>query len=243
MTLVEPLRRSDREQLIAQAGDPAIVGPVDVVVAGGHGQIGLRLLARLAARGDRARGLIRNPGHAEDLRAVGAEPVVADLESADLFTAIGAADAIVFAAGAGPGSGIPRKWTLDFGGAARVIEVAKVNGIGRYVIVSSMGAGHPERSEDDTFRSYLEAKGAADAAVLASGLAATVLRPGGLTNAPGTGSVELARDLGRSGQVTREDVAGTLLAVLDEPRTAGLTLELLAGTTPIAEAVRAAVGG
>jgi uncharacterized protein YbjT (DUF2867 family) len=216
---------------------------MDVVVAGGHGQIGLRLLALLAARGDRARGLIRDPDHAEDLRSAGAEPVVADLERDDLFAAVGSADAIVFAAGAGPGSGIARKWTLDFGGAARLVEVAKVNGIERYVIVSSMGAGDPGRSEDETFRAYLEAKGAADAAVLASGLAATVLRPGSLTNEVGTGRVELARDLGRFGPVERDDVAATLLALLDEPGTAGLTLELLGGGTPIAEAVRAAAAG
>lgn len=214
---------------------------MDVVVAGGHGKIGLRVLELLAARGDRARGLIRNPDHADDLRAVGAEPVLADLESADLLAAVGTADAIVFAAGAGPGSGIPRKWTLDFGGAARLIEVAKIGGIDRYVIVSAMGAGHPDRSEDETFRAYLEAKAAADAAVLASGLAATVVRPGGLTDDPGTGTVELAPSLGRSGRVTREDVAATLVAILDEPRTAGLTLELLEGPAPIADAVRAAV--
>lgn len=212
---------------------------MDVVVAGGHGQVGLRLLALLAQRGARARGLIRRPEQAGDLEAVGAEPVVADLESADLFAAVGKAHAIVFAAGAGPGSGIPRKWTLDFGGAARLIEVAKVNGIDRYVMVSALGADHPERAGDETFRAYVEAKATADAAVLASGLAATVLRPGGLTNDPGTGEVDLALALGRSGQVTRDDVAATLVALLEESGTIGLTLELLGGTVPIADAVRA----
>ncbi len=216
---------------------------MDVVVAGGHGQIGLRLLTLLAARGDRARGLIRSAEQAGDLLAVGAEPVVADLETADLFAAVGRADAIVFAAGAGPGSGIPRKWTLDFGGAARLIEVAKVNRIDRYVMVSAIGADHPERARDETFRAYVEAKAAADAAVLASGLAATVLRPGRLTNDPGTGRVDLASELGRSGEVARDDVAATMLAVLDEAGSAGLTLELLAGTVPIADAVRSAATG
>ena len=215
---------------------------MDVVVAGGHGQVGLRLLALLAGRGARARGLIRTPEQAADLEAVGAEPVVADLESADLFEAVGRADAIVFAAGAGPGSGIPRKWTLDFGGAARLVEVAKVNGIDRYVMVSAIGADRPARSGDETFRAYLEAKATADAALLASGLAATVLRPGGLTNDPGTGQVDLAPQLGRSGQVTRDDVAATLVALLEEWGTSGLTLELLSGTVPIVDAVRAVAG-
>ena len=93
---------------------------MEVLVAGGHGQVGLRLLGLLAARGHRGRGLIRNPAHVGDLEAAGADPVLCDLETDDPRQHLGGAEAIVFAAGAGPGSGPERKRTVDFGGAVKL---------------------------------------------------------------------------------------------------------------------------
>ena len=161
-----------------------------VAIAGGHGQIALRLAQVLSRRGDEVVALIRNPDHADDVRRAGAEPAVVDLEHAsedDIAQAIAGADAVVFAAGAGPGSGSARKETMDYGGAVKLIAAAKQAGVGRYVIVSSMGAD-PDLPGDDTFSVYQRAKGRADDAVRASGLDATVVRPGSLTNDPGTGS-------------------------------------------------------
>ena len=143
-----------------------------VAIAGGHGQIALRLATVLSQRGDEVVALIRNPDHADDVRRAGAEPAVVDLEHAsedDVAQAIARADAVVFAAGAGPGSGPERKETMDYGGAVKLIAAAKQGGIGRYVIVSSMGAD-PDLSGDDTFSVYQRAKGRADDAVRASGL-------------------------------------------------------------------------
>jgi uncharacterized protein YbjT (DUF2867 family) len=212
---------------------------MDVFVAGGHGKIGLRLLSLSAARGDRARGLIRKPEQAGDLEAVGAEPVVADWEAGDDITPLVAgADAVVFAAGAGPGSGPERKRTVDYGGAVKLLEAAQANGVSRYVIVSSMGADDPA-SAPESMRPYQEAKAAADQALIDSGLDYTIVRPGGLTDDPGTGLVDAAPKLGRSGSIPRDDVAAVLLAALDEPGTIGKTFELLSGDTPIAEAIRA----
>jgi uncharacterized protein YbjT (DUF2867 family) len=211
---------------------------MDVVVAGGHGKVGLRLLRRLAERGDRARGLIRNPDHAADLEAVGAEPVLSDLEQEDdLAPHVEGADAIVFAAGAGPGSGPARKQTMDLGGAVKLIDAARAVGIARYVIVSSMGAGNPERASGP-MRPYLEAKTQADGRLAASGLDYTIVRPGGLTDEPGSGRIRAGLELS-FGQVSRDDVAATLVAVLDADNTIGKTFDLLAGDTPIEEAVRA----
>jgi uncharacterized protein YbjT (DUF2867 family) len=211
---------------------------MDVVVAGGHGKVGLRLLRRLAERGDRARGLIRNPDHAADLEAVGAEPVLSDLEQEDdLAPHVEGADAIVFAAGAGPGSGPARKQTMDLGGAVKLIDAARAVGIARYVIVSSMGAGNPERASGP-MRPYLEAKTQADERLAASGLDYTIVRPGGLTDEPGSGRIRAGLELS-FGQVSRDDVAATLVAVLDADNTIGKTFDLLAGDTPIEEAVRA----
>jgi uncharacterized protein YbjT (DUF2867 family) len=211
-----------------------------VAIAGGHGQIALRLAKALSRRGDGVVALIRNPDHADDVSQAGAEPAVVDLEHAsedDVAQAIVGCDAVVFAAGAGPGSGPKRKETMDYGGAVKLIAAAKQAGIRRYVIVSSMGA-NPDARGDDTFSVYLRAKGRADDAVRASGLDATVVRPGGLTNEAGTGRVKLGESVSR-GQVPRDDVAAVLVAVLDSPSTIGRTVDLVGGDTPVAEAVAA----
>jgi nucleoside-diphosphate-sugar epimerase len=211
---------------------------MEILVAGGHGQIALRLLRQAAERGHRGRGLIRNPGHAADLEAAGAEPVLCDLERDDPRAHIGAADAIVFAAGAGPGSGPERKRTVDLGGAVKLVEAASATGVARFVIVSSMGYGQLERA-DPSMRPNLEAKRDADAAVRGSGLDWTIVKPGRLTNEPGSGRIDAARSLGRRGDVPRDDVALTILECLDAPNTVRREFELLAGDTPAAEAVRA----
>jgi uncharacterized protein YbjT (DUF2867 family) len=209
-----------------------------VAIAGGHGQIALRLTRLLSERGDQVRSLIRNPDHADDVRDAGGDPVVCDLEEADdalVASAVSGADAVVFAAGAGPGSGPQRKGTMDLGGAVKLMSAAQAAGIDRYVMVSSMGAdaNHPG---DDTFSVYQRAKGEADAELAASGLDYTIVRPGRLTNDPGTGRVKIGDDVGR-GEIPRDGVAAVLVAVLHEPDAAGRTFELISGDTPVEQAV------
>jgi uncharacterized protein YbjT (DUF2867 family) len=209
---------------------------VDVVVAGGHGKIAQHLLRMLAERGDRARGLVRNPEHAADLEALGAEAVICDMEQeTDLAPFVGKADAVVFAAGAGPGSGPERKRTVDYEGAVKLIDAAKARGVDRYVIVSSIGAGTPEDASEQ-MRAYQQAKHDADVAVAESGLRYTIVRPGRLTDDPGTGLVSTD---GGYGEIPREDVAATLLAALDDDATVGKTFELVGGDTPIEQALQA----
>jgi uncharacterized protein YbjT (DUF2867 family) len=211
----------------------------DVVIAGGHGQIALLLGALLAEEGARVRGIIRNPDQASDLEAVGVEPVVFDLENDDgLPAAIEGADAAVFAAGAGPGSGAARKQTMDRDGAIKLIDACNEAGVRRYVMISAMGA-RPGISGDDVFQVYLRMKFEADEALRASGLDFTVVRPGLLTDDPAHGLVALGEDLSR-GSIPRADVAATLALLLPATNTFGKTLDLVAGTVPIAEAVRAA---
>jgi uncharacterized protein YbjT (DUF2867 family) len=210
---------------------------MDVLVAGGHGQIARHLLRKLSAEGHHARGMIRNPDHAADLEADGAVPVLCDLEHDDPEPHLGSAEAIVFAAGAGPGSGAERKRTMDYGGAVKLIEAAEKLGVRRYVMVSSMGAGDPE-SASEQMRPYQQAKHDADVALADSSLDWTIVRPGRLTDAPGSGRVDLAASLGRYGEVPREDVAAVLLAVLGAENTVRGTYELLGGDVPVEEAVR-----
>ncbi|MEV5461092.1 NAD(P)H-binding protein [Streptomyces cellulosae] len=215
-----------------------------IVIAGGHGQIALRLERLLVARGDEAAGIIRKPEQADDLRELGAEPIVLDLESAsveEVARALEGADAAVFAAGAGPGSGVARKETVDKAAAILFADAAVRAGVRRFVIVSSMGAD-PEHQGDEVFDVYLRAKGEADAYVRSlDALDWTILRPGQLTDEPGTGLVRLEARTGR-GSIPRDDVAAVLAELVDTPATAGLTLELISGSVPVSVAVRSVAG-
>lgn len=212
-----------------------------VVIAGGHGKIALLLERLLSQRGDSVAGLVRNPEHEADLAAAGAETIVLDLENAsvdELAAHLRGADAVVFAAGAGPGSGEARKETVDRDAAILLADAAEAAGVGRYVMVSAMGADtDPEPGGDPVFAAYLRAKSAADRDVTArAGLSATIVRPGGLTDDAGTGHVRIATQTGR-GQIPRADVAAVLVAVLDTPDTGGHTFELISGDTPIDHAI------
>jgi uncharacterized protein YbjT (DUF2867 family) len=211
---------------------------MDVLVAGGHGQIAQRLLRLLAAEGHTGRGLIRNPDHAADLEKLGATPVLCDLENEDPRPHVGAAEAIVFAAGAGPGSGPARKRTVDLGAAVKLIDAAKELDVKRYLIVSSIGAHNPSAGAGP-MRPYLEAKAEADEALRESGLDWTIVRPGSLTNDPGTGMVDVSTSMGRRGSVTRDDVALVMLECLQAPNTIGKQFELFGGDVPAREAVQA----
>jgi uncharacterized protein YbjT (DUF2867 family) len=215
---------------------------MDVAIAGGHGQVARRLARLLAARDDRIRALIRNSDHADDVRADGSKPVVCDLEHAntdEVAAAIAGADAVVFAAGAGPGSGAERKWTMDRDGAVKLLDAARSSGIERYVMVSSIGAENPPAG-DEVFSAYLRAKAEADRALMQSDRAWTIVRPGRLTDEPGTGQVRLDVEPAR-GSISRDDVAGVLEAVLYEPRSAYLILYAVAGDDPIDSALGAAL--
>lgn len=218
-----------------------------IVLAGAHGQIARRLGRLLSARGDAVVGIIRNPDHRADLESDGVTPVVVDLESAgvdDVAEALSGADAVVFAAGAGPGSGTARKDTVDRAAAVLLADAAERAGVTRYLLVSSMGVdsvagGATPPGVDEVFVAYLRAKLAAEQDLLARrGLQTTVLRPGALTDDPGTGRVALARSVGR-GSVPRDDVAAVLLALLDRDAHDGAVLELIGGGTSLEEAVAA----
>jgi uncharacterized protein YbjT (DUF2867 family) len=211
---------------------------MDVLVAGGHGQVALRLLRLLAEGGHRGRGLIRNPDHVPDLERLGASPVLCDLEQDDARPHLGAADAVVFAAGAGPGSGPECKRTVDYGGAVKLMEACRELGVERYVMVSSMGTEDVEHAPEG-MRPYLRAKRDADDALQTSGLDWTIVRPGRLTDAPGTGRVAARTALGRRGEIPRDDVALVLLECLQAPNTIRVAFELLEGDTPARAAVQA----
>ncbi len=215
---------------------------MDIRIAGGHGQVA-RLLARhLSAIDDTVHGIIRSADQVGDIEADGAQAIVLDLESAttaELAEALRGADAVVFAAGAGAGSGAERKWTVDHGGAAKLREAAVAAGVSRYVMVSSMGTDDPP-TDDEVFSVYLRAKARADEELMASDLEWTVVRPGRLEDGPGTGAVTLGRHVDRGG-IPRDDVAAVLAACLHDDRTIGHVLEVVGGEIPITTALDALV--
>ena len=189
-----------------------------VLVAGANGQVGQHIVRFLAEGGHEVRAMIRNEDQAPHLRELGGEPIVADLEG-EVAPTVEGCDAVIFSAGGGPGSGAEKKETIDRQGAVKLVEAAKEHGARRYVMVSAMGASDPEAGSE-AMQPYLFAKARADQALEESGLDYTIVRPGSLTNEPGTGTVEAAESLGRRGEIPREDTA-----------------RVIAGDTPIEEAV------
>lgn len=212
-----------------------------IVIAGGHGKIALLLAELLTGNGNSVVSLIRNPEHAPEVYATGAEPVVLDLERArieDLAVTLHGADAVVFAAGAGPGSGTARKYTVDRDGSVLLAEAAERAGVRRFVQISAMGTGLPPApGSDEVWVAYLDAKTQAEDNLRSRDLDWTILRPGRLIDSPGTGMVTLATPRLERGDIARADVAAVIAALLGAAHTAQSTLELVAGSDPIAKAV------
>lgn len=206
-----------------------------ISIAGAHGQIAMYLHPLLKEAGHSIRGLIRNPDHGNELRKAGAEPVLCDIEKEDdISDAVGDADVVIFAAGAGPGSGKERKLSVDRDGALKLIEAAKKNGVKRYIMISAMKVEEP--SGNEVFQVYQKAKSEADAALRESGLDYTIIRPGRLTDDKANGKIKLAHEL-EAGEIPREDVARVIAAVIAADETIGKQLDLTEGPHSISEAI------
>lgn len=212
-----------------------------IVIAGGHGQIALLLTRQLADAGHHPIGLIRNPDHEADVVAAGGEAALLDLERADVGAVadvIRGADAVVFAAGAGPNSGPERKLTLDRDGAILLARAAEQVAVRRYVMVSAINTDAFDPDSDEVYQVYLRAKSEADAAVRGSDLDWTIVRPGGLTDDAPTGRVRLAESVERD-TIPRADVAAIMVAALETPATIGKQFEAVSGDDTISDALAA----
>jgi len=214
-----------------------------VAVVGGHGQVARLLHRPLIEAGHSPVALVRSEAHRGELEELGAEVRLLDIErqDADAFAAAFAGcDVVVFAAGGGPDGNIERKRTVDLEGSLKSIDGARRAGIGRFVQISAIGVDRPVPADTaPVWRAYVEAKRDADAALRASGLDWTIIRPGRLTDDPATGRVALGEDVER-GDVTRADVAAVVAAVLEEPGSVGRQWNLVGGETPVVDAVSAA---
>ncbi|QNE15470.1 SDR family oxidoreductase [Pseudarthrobacter sp. NBSH8] len=211
-----------------------------IVIIGGHGKVALHLSALLTTEGHSVTSIIRNPDHAADVAATGATPSVLDVENsttAAIVDALRDHDAVVWSAGAGGGSP-DRTYAVDRDAAIRSMDAAAEAGVGRYIMVSYLGAG-PDHGvpAENSFFAYADAKAAADDYLRGTTLAWTILGPGTLTDQPGTGLIEVDPGREGSGATSRSNTASVAAAVLDLPETAGKTIEFRDGTLPIAAAL------
>ena len=211
-----------------------------IVIFGGHGKVALLLAPLLSTRGDEVTAVIRNPDHADDVRAAGAEPVVFDVEQQDraaIAALLAGHDAVVWSAGAGGGDAA-RTRAVDRDAAVRSMDAAADAGVQRYVMVSYFGAS-PDHGvpADNPFHTYAEAKAAADEHLRASGLDWTILGPSSLTLGEATGRIDVTAS--ESGEVSRADVAQVIAESLRQDATVRRTIRFNAGDQPIADALRA----
>ncbi|WP_062205233.1 SDR family oxidoreductase [Demequina salsinemoris] len=218
--------------------------PTRVAIVGGAGKVSRRLIPLLKGAGIEAVPLVRREEQARELDAMGVSPRMLDIEEAsadEWVEALRGSDAVVFAAGGGADGNVERKRTVDLEGSTNAIEAARSLHIHRFVQVSAIGVDlPPDESRGESWVAYVHAKRDADVALRASGLQWTILRPGRLTDDEPTGRVTLAEEVGY-GSIPRADVAGTILACLQEPATAGYQWELVSGDVEIAEAVASSV--
>ncbi|GAA0654051.1 SDR family oxidoreductase [Salarchaeum japonicum] len=180
-------------------------------------------------------GLVRKPAYADDIAEWGGTPVRGDVTNREsLDDALADADAVVFAAGSS-GEDV---WGVDRDGAVACVDAAEAAGVERFVMLSAMNADRPAESPEE-LREYLRAKAEADDYLRDSELTYTVVRPGALTDDPGTGRVRVGDDLDRTAAtIPREDTAATLVEAITVPETHGETFELLTGDTPVEAALR-----
>jgi uncharacterized protein YbjT (DUF2867 family) len=211
-----------------------------IAIVGGHGKVALLLAQALDKQGHVVRSLIRREEQGADVEHTGAIPYLLDIEGSDpgdFADAFGDADAVVFSAGGGPDGNAERKRTVDLEGSLKSIEGAKRAGISRFVQVSAMGVDEPLADDTDpVWRAYVEAKRDADAALRASGLDWTIVRPGRLTDGPATDSIRTGERL-PTGEIARADVAALIVAVLEDDSTIGAQFEVTSGDLTISDAI------
>ncbi len=189
--------------------------------------------------------LVRNESHRGELEAAGAEVRLLDIEQDDAAAfgrAFDGCEAVVFAAGGGPDGNKERKRTVDLEGSLKSIEGSRLAGLRRFVQVSAIDVDQPVAPDmGEVWRAYVEAKRDADAALRATDLDWTILRPGRLTDEAPTGLVALGPDVART-SVPRADVAAVLAAVIDNPATVGHQWNLVSGELSVADAIERAAG-
>lgn len=204
-----------------------------VLVIGANGKVGKLLINKLKDSEHVPVAMVRDTNQVPQFEEAGVDTVLGDLEG-DFTSAYYGVDAVIFAAGSGPHTGPDKTVLIDQEGAIKSIDLARRFGVQRYILLSSMGADQPDAGPEG-MKHYLFAKHRADEHLRNSGLNYTIVRPGGLTNNPGTGKISLDEKLHEFGNISREDVAETLAYLLSVPRAENETFEILEGDTQLEE--------
>ncbi len=207
------------------------------LVVGANGKIGKILVGQLKEEGKHlVRALVRAVEQREVYANQGIETVLANLEGSvdELAAAMEGCDAVVFTAGSGGSTGADKTLLIDLDGAVKTMEAAEKAGIERFIMVSALQA-HNRENWNEHIRPYYVAKHYADRMLLGSNLNYTIIRPGGLTDEPATGRIQVGEDLSR-GFIPRSDVAKVIAASLDDSRTYKRSFDLVSGEEQITEA-------
>lgn len=209
-----------------------------VFIIGAAGKVARRLSRQLAERGHQPKALHRKPEQADELASLGATPVAGDLTKLTakaLAALMKGSDAVVFSAGAG-GAGMEVTNAIDGRGLELAVEAARIAGVARFLLVSVFPDALRDEKRSESFENYIRVKKLADSHLVATDLDWVILRPGTLSDEPGTGKVRADVAI-PYGNVPRDDVAAMLVAIVERPELNHVIIELTTGTTPIAEAV------
>ena len=210
-----------------------------VFVIGAAGKVGRRLSRQLSERGHQVAGLHRRPEQADELKELGATPIggsLLDLDASGLASLMSGNDIVVFSAGAG-GAGIELTNAIDGRGLELATEAASIAGIRRFILVSVFPDALREQETSAGFENYIAVKKRADVHLVESGLDWVIVRPGTLLEDPGTGKVR-ADVAVPYGEVPRDDVAATIVQLIEQAAVNRIIIELTSGEVPVAEAVR-----
>ncbi|RWZ58809.1 SDR family oxidoreductase [Halobacillus fulvus] len=206
-----------------------------VLVAGANGHTGRLLIQYLKEDGHEPYGLIRKEEQKATIENLGGNPVLADLTK-DVGYAVKGMDVVIFAAGSGSSTGADQTEAVDRDGAINLIKATENLGIKKFIMLSGMGAGSPERGPEE-LQHYLKMKGEADEYLQSTELDYTIVRPGGLTNDEGTSKIQVGETL-EPGTISRADVAKTMIAAIQEPNAYHKTFEMISGDTQIEDALK-----
>ena len=205
----------------------------NILIAGANGTTGKKIVNLLqASQYFNPIAMVRKEEQQAFFKAKQIDSVLGDLEKemSHVFEN-NTIDKVLFAAGSGGKNVIG----VDQEGAKRLIDEASKNNIKKFVMLSSMGADHPE--EATALQDYLKAKQNADNYLKASGLNYTIVRPGSLTNNEPTNAIELEDKLNKHGEISRDDVAQTLVRTLNDDVANNATFEIIKGETLIGVAL------
>lgn len=219
--------------LLAGSGQAAIAGDL-VLVAGATGRTGQQLVRELNAAGYRVRALVRDAGRAKAVLGDTVEYATGDVrQRPTIDSALRGVRYAISAIGATRKDPANGPEFVDFQGVRNLADAAAAAKLDQLVIVSSAGVTRKDHILNRMFGNVLVWKGKGEAAVRASGVPYTIVRPGGLTDKPGGQSgVRLEQGDRGTGFIPRADVARVCVAALKSPAARNRTFELYGAQAP-----------